>query len=81
MICKCGTDVFADVGYLDNNSYTVLQPTAWIPLLDANEFNGCMEVRGPWRLGLFIFINIHYVVVHISRLISLRLTNALMQVE
>ncbi|WAR18383.1 hypothetical protein MAR_000221 [Mya arenaria] len=33
-----------DVGYLDNNSYTVLQPTAWIPLLDANEFNGCMEL-------------------------------------
>ena len=33
-----------DVGYLDNNSYKVLQPTAWIPLLDANEQNGCMEV-------------------------------------
>lgn len=33
-----------DVGYLDNNSYKVLQPTAWIPLLDANEFNGCMEL-------------------------------------
>ena len=33
-----------DVGYLDNNSYKVLQPTAWIPLLDANEQNGCMEL-------------------------------------
>ncbi|KAK3595964.1 hypothetical protein CHS0354_032478 [Potamilus streckersoni] len=33
-----------DVGYLDNDSYKVLQPTAWIPLLDANEKNGCMEL-------------------------------------
>lgn len=33
-----------DVGYLDNNSYKVHQPTAWIPLLDANEYNGCMEL-------------------------------------
>lgn len=35
----------SDVGYLDNNSYKVHQPTAWIPLLDANEYNGCMEVQ------------------------------------
>ncbi|XP_041351420.1 uncharacterized protein LOC121370336 [Gigantopelta aegis] len=33
-----------DCGYLDNDSYKVLQPTAWIPFLDANEKNGCMEV-------------------------------------
>ncbi|KAK7484969.1 hypothetical protein BaRGS_00023747 [Batillaria attramentaria] len=33
-----------DCAYLDNRSYEVLQPTSWIPLLDANEKNGCMEV-------------------------------------
>ncbi|XP_005105567.1 uncharacterized protein LOC101849867 isoform X4 [Aplysia californica] len=33
-----------DSAYLDNESYSVLQPAAWIPLLDANENNGCMEV-------------------------------------
>jgi len=33
-----------DSAYLDNDSYSVLQPAAWIPLLDANERNGCMEV-------------------------------------
>lgn len=33
-----------DVGYLDNSSYKVMQPTAWIPLLDANESNGCMQL-------------------------------------
>ncbi|KAK0041958.1 hypothetical protein Bpfe_028588 [Biomphalaria pfeifferi] len=33
-----------DSAYLDNDSYNVLQATAWIPLLDANEKNGCMEV-------------------------------------
>ncbi|KAL3873369.1 hypothetical protein ACJMK2_036498 [Sinanodonta woodiana] len=37
-----------DVGYLDNNSYKVLQPTAWIPLLNSSEINGCLQlaVRG-----------------------------------
>lgn len=37
-----------DVGYLNNESYKVLQPTAWIPLLDTNEENGCLQmaVRG-----------------------------------
>ena len=34
-----------DVGYLNNESYKVLQPTAWIPLLDANEENGCLQVQ------------------------------------
>ncbi|KAK7104220.1 phytanoyl-CoA dioxygenase domain-containing protein 1-like [Littorina saxatilis] len=33
-----------DCAYLDSRSYNVLQPTAWIPLLDANEKNGCMQV-------------------------------------
>ncbi|XP_064601732.1 phytanoyl-CoA dioxygenase domain-containing protein 1-like [Liolophura sinensis] len=33
-----------DIAYLDNDSYTVLQPAAWIPLLDANEANGCLQM-------------------------------------
>lgn len=33
-----------DVAYLDSDSYTVLQPTAWIPLLNADAQNGCMEL-------------------------------------
>ncbi|OWF37078.1 uncharacterized protein LOC110440617 [Mizuhopecten yessoensis] len=33
-----------DSAYLDTESYHVLQPTAWIPLLDAHEQNGCMQV-------------------------------------
>ncbi|KAH9505053.1 hypothetical protein Btru_061527 [Bulinus truncatus] len=33
-----------DSAYLDNDSYSVLQATAWIPMLDATEENGCMEV-------------------------------------
>ena len=36
-----------DVGYLDTDSYSVMQPTAWIPLLDATRKNGCMEVSIP----------------------------------
>ncbi|XP_046340454.2 phytanoyl-CoA dioxygenase domain-containing protein 1-like [Haliotis rufescens] len=41
-----------DCGYLDNESYKVLQPTAWIPLLDATAQNGCMEVvTGGHRPG------------------------------
>lgn len=32
-----------DNGYLDNNSYKMLIPTAWVPLLDANETNGCLQ--------------------------------------
>ena len=34
----------SDVAYLDKRSYTVLQPAAWIPFLDTNETNGCLEV-------------------------------------
>ncbi|XP_033734117.1 uncharacterized protein LOC117323176 [Pecten maximus] len=33
-----------DCAYLDTDSYKVLQPTAWIPLVDADERNGCMQV-------------------------------------
>ena len=33
-----------DSGYLDDSSYSVLQVTAWIPLLDTNATNGCMQV-------------------------------------
>ncbi|XP_034325415.2 phytanoyl-CoA dioxygenase domain-containing protein 1 [Magallana gigas] len=33
-----------DSAYLDRDSYTVLQPTAWIPLLDTDQQNGCMQV-------------------------------------
>ncbi|XP_076090854.1 putative alpha-ketoglutarate-dependent hypophosphite dioxygenase [Mytilus galloprovincialis] len=33
-----------DAGYLDNDSYKVMQPTAWIPLIDANEKNGCLQI-------------------------------------
>lgn len=33
-----------DSGYFDNQSYNVLIPTAWIPLLDTDEFNGGMQV-------------------------------------
>ena len=29
---------------MDNDSYKLLIPTAWIPLIDANKENGCMEV-------------------------------------
>ena len=29
---------------MDNDSYKLLIPTAWIPLVDANKENGCMEV-------------------------------------
>lgn len=33
-----------DSAYLDKNAYKVLQLTAWIPLIDANENNGCMQL-------------------------------------
>lgn len=36
-----------DSGYFDNQSYKVLIPTAWIPLLDTDEFNGGMQVSHP----------------------------------
>lgn len=38
--------LLSDCGYLNVDCYKTLQPTAWIPLLDANEKNGCMQVCG-----------------------------------
>jgi len=32
-----------DCGYMDNTSYKMIVPTAWVPLLDANEDNGCLQ--------------------------------------
>ncbi|CAD5114326.1 DgyrCDS3464 [Dimorphilus gyrociliatus] len=41
-----------DSAFLDNDSYKVLQLTAWIPFLDATEENGCMQVvRRAHRKG------------------------------
>jgi hypothetical protein len=41
-----------DIAYLDEGCWTTLQLTAWIPLLDANVKNGCMQVvRGGHRTG------------------------------
>ncbi|XP_074644175.1 phytanoyl-CoA dioxygenase domain-containing protein 1 homolog [Tubulanus polymorphus] len=33
-----------DSAYLDTDSYTTLTPTAWIPLIDANDENGCLQM-------------------------------------
>ncbi|KAL4238057.1 hypothetical protein ACF0H5_002768 [Mactra antiquata] len=41
-----------DNAYLDNQSYNMLVPTAWIPLLDANVDNGCLQMaEGGHRSG------------------------------
>jgi hypothetical protein len=41
-----------DTAYLAEGSERTFQPTAWIPLVDANEVNGCMQVvRGGHRAG------------------------------
>ncbi|XP_060071937.1 uncharacterized protein LOC132551810 [Ylistrum balloti] len=41
-----------DSGYLDTNSYRVLQPTAWIPFVDATETNGCLQImQGGHKSG------------------------------
>ena len=41
-----------DNAYLDHNALQVLQPTAWIPLIDANKTNGCMQlIRRGHKLG------------------------------
>lgn len=41
-----------DNAYLDEESWDRLQLTAWVPLLDANVSNGCMQVvRGAHRPG------------------------------
>ncbi|XP_045198092.2 uncharacterized protein LOC123552472 [Mercenaria mercenaria] len=33
-----------DCSYTDNSSYNVLIPTAWIPFLDTDENNGCLQI-------------------------------------
>lgn len=41
-----------DSAYMDKDSYNILIPTAWIPFVDTNFDNGCMEfVKGGHRLG------------------------------
>ena len=36
--------IFLDAAYLDNSAYKTYTLTAWIPLLDATEENGCLQV-------------------------------------
>ena len=38
-----------DNAYLDPTALNTLQPTAWIPLIDANTENGCMQVSSAWE--------------------------------
>ena len=33
-----------DAGYLSNDIYRVFMPTVWIPFVNTNEKNGCMQV-------------------------------------
>lgn len=37
--------LFSDCAYLSSEACEILQPTAWIPLIDANKINGCMQVH------------------------------------
>ena len=42
-----------DNAYFDPDALNVLLVTAWIPLIDANQENGCMQVysMGVWNMG------------------------------
>ncbi len=44
-----------DVAYLDPSSYNVMHVTAWIPLLDTNEVNGCLEVISLFKTGVMVY--------------------------
>ena len=54
MVCMCSIETIsayiADVGYLDKDSYDVMQLAAWIPLVDATKENGCLQVGPPFIL-------------------------------
>ena len=51
------TVLFSDSAYLDTDSYKFLIPTAWIPLVDANKENGCMEVGMKFEIvGMLLTI-------------------------
>lgn len=43
----CVMFVFVDAGYLSSDGHRVHHMTAWIPVLDTNEHNGCMQVNSP----------------------------------
>ena len=42
----------SDSGYNDKRSYITHILTAWVPLLDANETNGCLQVKAGFVLKL-----------------------------
>ena len=37
--------LFQDCAYFSTDAYRTLIPTAWIPLIDANENKGCLQVN------------------------------------
>lgn len=42
-----------DAGYMATDSYGVMQVTAWLPLVDSDKENGCLQmVRGGHKRGL-----------------------------
>ena len=50
-----------DTAYLAEGSEHTFQPTAWIPLVDANEVNGCMQVvRGGHNDGRVFHHHLEY---------------------
>ena len=48
--------VISDNGYTDNDSYNSLVVTAWIPFVDTDETNGCLQVQTMLLLSLFAAI-------------------------
>lgn len=50
-LCGCFS---VDTSYLTPEADDVLIPTAWIPLLDADSRNGCMEVLSSYFLRGFL---------------------------